>query len=131
MDMNNVWNAGGTGSFIIPFPMNVDAWTVSLTFSSPVDTLTVWNGLNSQCTGNVCTFENQGYNGVQSAGTNLKIDFQMAFASEPSLVGMTVNDIDVCTGGPATTTMEPSTTTNGPETTTTAGPTGPTTSTTA
>merc|ERR1719270_748659 len=46
---------------------------------------------------------------------------------------MTVNDIDVCTGGggPATTTIEPSTTTNGPETTTTAGPTGPTTSTTA
>ena len=113
--------------------MDVETWKVTLTFSSPVTNPQIWDGLNFECTGNVCTFENQGYNGVQSAGTELKIDFVMNFASEPDLVGLTVNDVDVCTGGggPTTTTMEPTTTTNGPTTTTTAGPPGPTTTTTA
>ena len=115
--------------------MDVETWKVTLTFSSPVSNPQIWDGLNFECTGNVCTFENQGYNGVQSAGTELKIDFVMNFASEPDLVGLTVNDVDVCTGGggggPTTTTMAPTTTTNGPTTTTTAGPPGPSTTTTA
>jgi hypothetical protein len=135
LEFNNVWNTGGSGSFHVPIPMDVETWKVTLTFSSPVTDPQIWDGLNFECTGNVCTFENQGYNGVQSAGTELKIDFVMNFASEPDLVGLTVNDVDVCTGGggggPTTTTMEPITTTNGPTTTTTAGPPGPTTTTTA
>jgi len=134
LEFNNVWNGGGSGSFHVPIPMDVETWKVTLTFSSPVTNPQIWDGLNFECTGNVCTFENQGYNGVQSAGTELKIDFVMNFASEPDLVGLTVNDVDVCTGGgggPTTTTMAPTTTTNGPTTTTTAGPPGPSTTTTA
>ena len=133
LEFNNVWNGGGSGSFHVPIPMDVETWKVTLTFSSPVTNPQIWDGLNFECTGNVCTFENQGYNGVQSAGTELKIDFVMNFASEPDLVGLTVNDVDVCTGGGGggPTTMAPTTTTNGPTTTTTAGPPGPSTTTTA
>ena len=103
--------------------MDVTNWKVSLTFSSPVDNLEIWVGLNSECSGNVCTFENQGYNGQQLAGTEVKVDFQMSFSSQaPDLIAMTVNDIDVCTGG-----GNPSTSTSGPTTTTEAPTPGPTT----
>ena len=79
-------------------PTNVNGWTVSVTFSSPVD-LTVWTGTNINCNSNTCTFENQVWNGVQNGGTDLKVDFLMFFGSQPELVGMTVNGVDVCNGG--------------------------------
>lgn len=68
---NNVWKSGGTGSLYVPIPTDVETWKVTLTFSSPVTHLQVWDGLNIECTGNICLFENQGYN----KRTQLKIDF--------------------------------------------------------
>ena len=128
LEFNAAWNGRGTGYLYVPIPMDVETWKVTLTFSSPVTNLQVWDGLNIECTGHVCIFENQGYNEVQSAGTQLKIDFLMDFVSElPDLVGLTVNDVDVFTeesGGPtttitttktkSTTTMKPTPTTNMP-----------------
>ena len=100
LEFNAAWNGRGTGYLYVPIPMDVETWKVTLTFSSPVTNLQVWDGLNIECTGHVCIFENQGYNEVQSAGTQLKIDFLMDFVSElPDLVGLTVNDVDVCTLG--------------------------------
>ena len=100
LEFNAAWNGRGTGYLYVPIPMDVETWKVTLTFSSPVTNLQVWDGLNIECTGHVCIFENQGYNEVQSAGTQLKIDFLMDFVSElPDLVGLTVNNVDVCTAG--------------------------------
>ena len=98
MEISNAWNVGATGYFSVPIPTNVNGWTVSVTFSSPVD-LTVWTGTNINCNSNTCTFENQVWNGVQNGGTDLEVDFLMFFASQPELVGMTVNGVDVCNGG--------------------------------
>ena len=79
-----------------------------------------------QCDGQVCTFSNQNYNGVQAAGNQIKIDFLMGFASKPNLQGLTVNGLDVCEGEsgttPETTTGNPETTPENPETTTTENP---------
>jgi hypothetical protein len=100
LELNAAWNGRGTGYLYVPIPMDVESWKVTLTFSSPVTHIQVWDVFNIECTGNVCMFENQGYNEVQSAGTQLKIDFLIDFVSElPDLVGLTVNDVDVCTGG--------------------------------
>ena len=100
LEFNAAWNGRGTGYLYVPIPMDVETWKVTLTFSSPVTNLQVWDGLNIECTGHVCIFENQGYNEVQSAGTQLKIDFLIDFVSElPDLVGLTVNNVDVCTAG--------------------------------
>ena len=114
LEFNAAWNGRGTGYLYVPIPLDVEKWKVTLTFSSPVSNLQVWDGLNIECTGKVCMFENQGYNEEQSAGTQLKIDFSMDFVSElPDLVGLTVNDVDVCTGesgGPTTTTIKTITT---------------------
>ena len=121
LEFNAAWNGRGTGYLYVPIPMDVETWRVILTFSSPVTHLQVWDGLNSECTGNVCIFENQGYNEVQSAGTQLKIDFLIDFVSElPDLVGLTVNDVDVCTGGgdgPTPTKTKPALTTTEMKTT--------------
>ena len=124
LEFNAAWKGRGTGYLYVPILMDIETWKVTLTFSSPVTNLQVWDGLNIECTGYVCIFENQGYNEVQSAGTQLKIDFLMDFVSElPDLVGLTLNDVDVCTEeivGPtttktkSTTTMEPTLVTNIP-----------------
>ena len=85
----NVWNSRGTGSLYVPIPKDVKTWKATLIFSSPVTHLKVWDGLNIECTRNVCLFENQGYN----AGMQLKFDFfmdMMDFA--PDLVALTVNE---------------------------------------
>ena len=104
LEFNGAWNGRGTGYLYVPIPMDVETWKVTLTFSSPVTNLQVWDGLNIECNGHVCIFENQGYNEVQSAGTQLKIDFLMDFVSElPDLVGLKVNDVDVCTRIPKVT----------------------------
>ena len=85
----NVWKSRGTGSLYVPIPKDVKTWKATLTFSSPVTHLKVWDGLNIECSRNVCLFENQGYD----AGMQLKFDFLtdvMDFA--PDLVALTVND---------------------------------------
>ena len=89
LEFSNVWNGGGSGSFHVPIPMDVETWKVTLTFSSPVTHLKVWDGVNIECTRNECLLENEGYN----AGMQLKFDFlkdTMDFA--PDLVALTVND---------------------------------------
>ena len=67
-------------------------WKAKLTFSSPVTHLLVWDGLNIECTGNVCLFENRGY----MEGIPLKIDFLMDMNKVmdfvPDLVALTVNE---------------------------------------
>ena len=66
----------------------------------------------------------------RAGGSELTVGFQLAFETQPELLGMTVNNIDVCTGGGSggdTTTLEPNPTTNGPVTTTEAPPPGTTT----
>ena len=88
----NVWKSRGTGSLYVPIPTNIETWKVKLTFSSPVTHLLVWDGLNIECTGNVCLFENQGY----MEGIPLKIDFLMdmnkVMGFVPDLVALTVNE---------------------------------------
>ena len=92
LEFNNAWNNGGSGSLYVPIPTNVETWKVKLIFSSPLTHLLVWDGLNIECTGNVCLFENQGY----MEGIPLKIDFltdmnkMMGFV--PDLVALTVNE---------------------------------------
>ena len=49
------WGSGATGTLTLKFPQSVSSWTLKIEFSEPVDKLEIWNGVNSQCIGNVCT----------------------------------------------------------------------------
>ena len=131
------WGSGAAGTLTLKFPQTVSSWTLKIEFSEPVDQLEIWNGVNSQCNGNVCTFDNESYNGQQNSGNELKMDFVLRYpwreAGTPQVSNMLINDENSCSGTgsttsastttPASTTPSPSSpTTPGPSTTTTAGP---------
>ena len=128
------WGSGGTGTMTLKFPQSVSSWTFKIEFSEPVDQLEIWNGVNSQCSGNICTFDNESYNGQQSAGSELKMDFVLRYpwrnSGTPQVTKMSINDQNSCSGGgddnndgQSTTASPPSTTPSGPSTTTPSGPT--------
>ena len=136
--MTSTWSTGATGSLHVTFPKSVSSWKIEITFSSPVTSLTVWDGSNVQISGNVCSFENLGWNAEQSAGNKAKIDFMLAFASLPNVKKVTLDGADLCSGSggpppPVTTTNAPGPVTTTatvappPPVTTTEAPPGPTT----
>ena len=77
--ITHAWNTGANGEFSIKVPSNTNGWKVTVTFDQQVQKLMVWNGNNVQCNGNVCTFENKGWNGNQNAGTIMKLGYQVQF----------------------------------------------------
>ena len=108
MTMTSTWSTGATGSLHLTFPKTVSSWKIEITFSSPVTSLTLWDGSNVLCSGNICSFENQGWNAQQSAGNKAKIDFLIVFTSLSNVEKVTLDGIDLCSrsGGqpPAVTT---------------------------
>ena len=106
--MTSTWSTGATASLHVTFPKTVSSWKIEITFSSPVTSFTVWDGSNVQCSGNVCSFENLGWNAQQSAGNKAKIDFLILFTSLSNVEKVTLDGVDLCSrsGGqpPAVTT---------------------------
>ena len=106
--MTSTWATGATGSIHVTFPNTVSSWKIEIIFSSPVTSFTVWDGSNSQISGNVCSFENLGWNGPQTAGNKAKIDFLIVFASLSHVEKVMLDGADLCSrsGGqpPAVTT---------------------------
>ena len=71
------WMGGANGDFYLNFPVAVSTWTVTVQFSSNVNSLSVWNGANSACAGSTCTFTDAGYNANQVLGASLTLGFQV------------------------------------------------------
>ena len=78
-EITNAWNTGANGEFSIKIPSNTNGWKVTVTFDQDVQGLSVWQGSNLQCSGNVCTFENASWNGYQNSGATLKLGYQVMF----------------------------------------------------
>ena len=103
MTMKSTWSTGASGLLHVTFPKTVSSWKIEVTFSSPVTSLTLLEGSNVLCSGNICSFENQRWNAQQSAGNKAKIDFLIVFASLSSSVEkVTLDGADLCSrsGGP-------------------------------
>ena len=83
MTMKSIWSTGASGLLQVTFPKTVSSWKIEITFSSPVTSLTLWEGSNVLCSGNICSFENLGWNAQQSAGNKAKIDFLIMFTDLP------------------------------------------------
>jgi hypothetical protein len=71
------WSGGANGNFYLKFLVAVAAWTVTVQFSSSVNSLSVWDGANINCAGSTCSFTNAGYNGNQALGASLTLGFQV------------------------------------------------------
>ena len=96
--ITDTWSTTAAGSLHVTFPKTVSSWKIEIKFSSPVTNLTVWDGSNMQCLEILCSFENLGWNGQQSEGNKLKIDFTLLFSSLPSVDKVTLDGADLCSG---------------------------------
>merc|ERR1712241_382373 len=93
------WNTGATGKVRIPVPEDTEEWEVTLTFSGPIDSLDAHQGLDEACEGEVCTFTNESWNGVLTAGNMLELTYQATFEEtedHPELVSIAFNGQEAC-----------------------------------
>merc|ERR1712018_951585 len=93
------WNTGATGKVRIPVPEDTEEWEVTLTFSGAIDSLDAHQGLDEACEGEVCTFTNESWNGVLTAGNMLELTYQATFEEtedHPELVSVAFNGQEAC-----------------------------------
>merc|ERR1712018_525417 len=93
------WNTGATGKVRIPVPEDTEEWKVTLTFSGAIESLDAHQGLDEACEGEVCTFTNESWNGVLTAGNMLELTYQATFEEtedHPELVSIAFNGQEAC-----------------------------------
>ena len=136
------WPGGMLGNFLLKPNEDVDGWDTTVTFNGAFNSFQVFNGDNAQCSGQVCTFADKGWNGFIGAGNTYQLEFMLLFSGPtPTVNSLVLNGVEICGGGggdapwPHPTTQEPNTpepvttqepdattqeavTTEGPETTT-------------
>ena len=117
MTIKSTWSTGASGLLHVTFPKTVSSWKIEITFSSPVTSLTLWDGSNVLCSGNICSFENLGWNAQQSAGNKAEINLMLVFSSLPNVEKVMLDSANLCSGSdspllpssPVTTTTNAST----------------------
>merc|ERR1711872_608621 len=93
------WNTGATGKVRIPVPEDTEEWEVTLTFSGAIESLDAHQGLDEACEGEICTFTNESWNGVLTAGNMLELTYQATFEEtedHPELVSIAFNGQEAC-----------------------------------
>merc|ERR1712136_239715 len=96
---SHAWNTGATGKVRIPVAEDTEKWEVTLTFSGAIDSLDAHQGLDEACEGEVCTFTNESWNGVLTAGNMLELTYQATFEEtedHPELVSIAFNGQEAC-----------------------------------
>ena len=102
---SSIWESGASGKLTVTFPSTVSAWKIEITFTAAVTDFQIWVGVNIQCSGTKCTFENMSWNGNQNAGSTLGIDFLYYSNGYDKISGVSIDGTNVCTtsGGGDTT----------------------------
>jgi len=90
-------DAGTTGTLSVEFSEDVSSWTIEITFDASIISFEVWDGINIQCSDTTCTFDNADYNGSQSAGDTLEIDFLYYFDSSSAISDVSISGKGFCT----------------------------------
>ena len=52
------WSSGSNGQFEITVPEATSEWTITVSYSKPINSLKAWVGANESCNGMICTFTN-------------------------------------------------------------------------
>jgi len=77
---------GKSGTLTVEFSEDVTSWTMEVTFDADVTGVTFYSVTNIACSGSTCTFDNESYNGEQSAGNTLDIAFLYSFVSSTAVI---------------------------------------------
>ena len=75
------WNKGQKGELRFLVPDATEKWKVEMTFNSPVNSITAWQGENEKCISNKkrCVFENESWNGKKEVGDSMELGHQINF----------------------------------------------------
>jgi len=77
---------GKSGTLTVEFSEDVTSWTMEVTFDADVTGVTFYSVTNINCSGSTCTFDNEVYNGEQSAGNTLDIAFLYSFVDSTAVI---------------------------------------------
>jgi len=77
---------GKSGTLTVEFSEDVTSWTIELTFDADITDFQAWVVTNIACSGSTCTFDNESYNGEQSAGDTLDIAFLYSFVDSTAVI---------------------------------------------
>lgn len=75
------WNKGQKGELRFLVPDATEKWKIEITFDSPVNSITAWQGTKEKCVPNKkrCVFENQSWNGKKAMGDSMELGHQINF----------------------------------------------------
>ncbi|KAF0310070.1 Endoglucanase E-4 [Amphibalanus amphitrite] len=113
-----VWDTGMSADMKLQFASSVSSWTAEVTFDRTLTGLDTWVADIATADNTVYTFTNKGYNGAQSAGSELKVAFNAYFNTKADVISIKLNGEELCTGTAPSTTTTTSTTSAATTTTT-------------
>ncbi|KAK8384970.1 hypothetical protein O3P69_014502 [Scylla paramamosain] len=117
VQQTNEWSGNFQANLVVKIPVNSQSWSITLTFSSTVTQFQVWTADASATPSSTITLTNKSYNGMQTAGNTLTINFIASYSgAKPEVTSITFNGTPLCSTSKAkqpSTSSIPKTTTNG------------------
>lgn len=97
IQQTNEWPGNFQANLIVQIPFDTQSWSITLTFSGEISQFQVWVADPSATPSNTITLTNKSYNGFQTAGNTLIIDFIATFSGEkPYVTSITFNGTPLC-----------------------------------
>ena len=87
-----------TGGMSFKIPEETNKWKITVTFTSAITEIVVYDGENENCVGNTCTFENIKWNGFQTKDSEISLKFHIDYEAESinDVISIKFNGHDVC-----------------------------------
>ena len=73
------WSSGSNGLFEITVLEATSEWTITVSYSKPINSINAYQGAEESCDGTICTFTNEAWNGQQTAGATLDLDYGILY----------------------------------------------------
>ena len=92
----NGYQQNGELSFKIP--EKTTEWKINVTFSNNITKMVVYNGIDENCVGNICSFKSLNWNGPQEKSAKISLKYQISFEAESTtdVIGIIFNEYDIC-----------------------------------
>lgn len=100
VQQTNEWSGNFQANLVVKIPVDTQSWSITLTFSSTVTQFQVWDADASGAPASTITLTNKQYNGVQTAGNTLTINFIASYSgTKPKVTSITFNGTPLCSTG--------------------------------
>ena len=73
------WSSGSNGQFEITVPEATSEWTITVSYSKPINSINAWQGAEESCDGTICTFTNEEWNGQHTAGATFGMGYGILY----------------------------------------------------